>query len=342
MSFTAIVAKVPLGILAERVGKWPVIPVALFGQSLSLLLYSMASSPWCFYPIRVFHALILAAFAPTAIAIASDLAPAGKRGERIGRFLTSFGVATMFGPFLCTLLLEYFDYVQLLRLVAIIPLLGLAAFLLARVSISYSERRGSSEERSFSPLSSLRSIAFSRNVLVLSCLRLTFSFANAFFITIFAVYASESLLLTSSLIAVLFGVKGVTNMVSRFPSGKLSDRIGHKLPLALSYLLLVFVYLVISESGDFSTLSFAMAIYGLAHGMRAVTEWAFLVDSTPPEISGVATAYLSTMFNIGGALGAVVSGTLYSILPIQSVFKLASLIVLLGAFITFLMKKLPK
>lgn len=348
MSFTAIAAKVPLGILAEHFGKWKVIPIALFGQSLSLILYSIVSDAWWFYPIRIFHALILAAFAPTTIAITSDLAPEGKRGDRIGKYLTSFGAATMFGPFLCSFLSEYLDYTQILRLTAVMPLLGLIAFLLASRKNPHNpqtlhfEEGQQHEERSINPLVSLKEIALSRNVLVLSYLRLTFSFTKAFITTLFALYASKSLLLTSSLIALLFGVKGVTNMLFRFPSGRLSDRVGRKLPLIVSYSLLVLVFLIISESRDFYLLSFAMAIYGLAHAMRAVTEWSLLGDTTSPENSGVATAYLSTMFNVGGAFGAVASGILSLIFPIQSIFKLASLIILPGAFMPFMIRQYVK
>lgn len=340
LSLTAIVAKVPLGILADRAGKWPVVPVALVGQSLSLLLYSVVSSAWGFYPIRIFHALILAGFAPTAIAITSDLAPKGKRGDMIGRFLTSYGAATMLGPFLCSFLLNYLDYVQILRLTATMPVLGLAAFLLFKQRDSHinSSQRSPNDRRTIT-LRSLISVASSRNVMVLSYLRLTFSFTNAFLITLFALYASESLLMSSSLIAVLFGVKGVTNMVFRFPSGKLSDRIGHKTPLVLSYLLCTLTYLVISESGDFYVLSVVMALYGFAHAMRAVTEWSLLGDSVTPDISGLATSYLSTMFNIGEALGAVVSGALSLILPTPSIFRLATLVVLPGAFVPLFIRR---
>ena len=340
LSFTAIIAKVPLGILADRAGKWPVIPVALVGQSLSLLLYSVVSSAWGFYPIRIFHALILAGFAPTAIAITSDLAPKGKRGDMIGRFLTSYGAATMLGPFLCSFFLNYLDYVQILRLTAIMPVLGLAAFLLFKQRSSHIiSSQGSLNDRRTITLRSLISVASSRNVMVLSYLRLTFSFTNAFLITLFALYASESLLMSSSLIAVLFGVKGVTNMIFRFPSGKLSDRIGHKAPLVLSYVVCTLAYLVISEFGDFYVLSVVMALYGFAHAMRAVTEWSLLGDSVTPDISGLATSYLSTMFNIGEALGAVVSGALSLILPTPWIFRLATLIVLPGAFVPLFIRK---
>lgn len=340
LSFTAIVAKLPMGMLAERIGKWSVIPVALLAQSIILLLYSLVSTPSLFYPVRVLHALIAAAFSPTALAIASDLAPPGKRGDRIGRFLTSFGLASMFGPFLCSFLLNYLNFVELFQFSSIIPLLGLILFLKTRRS-SYTLPSKTEEQRGevrFSITASLRNIVTSRNVLILSFLRLIFSLTNSFFITLFAVYASENLLLTSSLIATLFGVKGVTNMIFRFPSGKLSDRIGHKIPLVASYTALTIVYLLIAESKDFYLLIFVMILYGLAHATRAVTEWSLLGYTTSQQISGVATAYLSTMFNVGEALGAVTSGVLTLTLPTESIFKLASIITIPGIFIPLLIR----
>ena len=340
LSFTAIVAKLPMGMIAERIGKWSVIPVALLAQSIILLLYSLVSTPSQFYPVRVLHALIAAAFSPTALAIASDLAPPGKRGDRIGRFLTSFGLASMFGPFLCSFLLNYLNFVELFQFSSIIPLLGLILFLKTRRS-SYTLPSKTEEQRGevrFSLTASLRNIITSRNVLILSFLRLIFSLTNSFFITLFAVYASENLLLTSSLIATLFGVKGVTNTIFRFPSGRLSDRIGHKIPLVASYTALTIVYLLIAESKDFYLLIFVMILYGLAHATRAVTEWSLLGYTTSQQISGVATAYLSTMFNVGEALGAVTSGILTLTLSTESIFKLASIITIPGIFIPLLIR----
>ena len=75
LSFTAIIAKIPLSMLSEKIGRWPVIPMVAIGQSVSLLLYSIAPNSTWFYPIRIFHALTLAAFAPTALAITQDLSP---------------------------------------------------------------------------------------------------------------------------------------------------------------------------------------------------------------------------------------------------------------------------
>jgi len=332
-------AKIPLGILSEKVGRWPIIPAVAIGQTISLLLYSIVPDPTWFYPIRIFHALALAAFAPTALAITQDLAPPGKRGETMGKFLSSFGVATTFGPFLCTFLVNYVNYVQLFQVASVIPLLGLIPFLLIRREGS---RVFSHEKTSQTLTASLKALVSSRNMLVLSYLRLIFSFVNAFFITLFAIHAQENLFFTSSLIALFFGIKGVTNMLSRIPSGKLADKVGYRFPIILAFILLTVAFLTISEASSILLLICAMVIYGVGHGMRAVSEWSMLGECAPSEAGNIATAYLSTMFNVGAALGAVVAGALSIMFNIQTIFKLASFIVITGLFAVTLIQTSDK
>ena len=334
LSFVAIAAKIPLGILAERIGRWPIIPAVAVGQTVSLLLYSIAPNPSWFYPIRIFHALILAVYAPTAIAITQDLAPQDKRGTTLGVFLTSVGVTATFGPLLCMFFVNYLAYEQVFQIASIIPLLGLLPFMLIiRDKNSYSSNHNRTD---LNLQESLREIASSRNILVLTYLRLAFSFTNAFFITFFAIHAEENLLISSSLIALLFGIKGAANMLSRIPSGKLTDRIGHKYPLIIAFTLLTAAFLTMSETYNIYLLTFALIIYGAAHGMRAVAEWSMLGDYAPLQAGNVATAYLSTMMNVGAAFGAVIAGTLSIVFSIPSIFKLASIIIFSGVIMAIL------
>jgi len=297
----------------------------------------------------VFHALIVSAFAPTSISLASDISPRGKEGDRMGLFLTSFGLTTMLGPFLCSFLSIIWNYEQIMQIVAIIPFLGLVIFLLIRYKSSHplfsSKERTSLKEstprrkNTFPSLTALKRITVSKNVLILSYLRVIFAFTSAFFTTLWAVYAKQSLFLTASLISLLFGIKGITNTMFRYPAGKFVDRIGYKKPLIMAYVLMSPIYLVISEWGKFYLLAAAMALYGISHAMRAVTEWALLGISTSSKDSSLASAYLSTMSNIGMALGAVAAGALTIVFSTPTIFKLASLIILPGFFLPFLINQ---
>jgi len=157
-------------------------------------------------------------------------------------------------------------------------------------------------------------------------------------LTGFAIHAEENLLISLSLIVLLFGIKGATNMLSRIPSGKLADRIGYKYLIIIAFTLLAIAFLTISETSNIYLLAFAMIIYGAAHGMRAVAEWSMLGDYAPLEAGNVATAYLSTMFNVGAAFGAVVAGTLSIAIGIPSIFKLASIVIFSGVIMVNLIR----
>jgi predicted MFS family arabinose efflux permease len=76
--------------------------------------------------------------------------------------------------------------------------------------------------------------------------------------------------------------------------------------------------------------------------MRAVAEWAMLGDCAPSEAGNIATAFLSIMFNVGAAFGAVVAGVLSVISNVQTIFRLAAITVLSGVSAVTLTKTRSK
>ena len=125
VSFVAILAKVPMGILSSRIGKAPLILASLVGYSITLLLYLAVPDPRWFYPVQVSHGLMISAYVPIALAVVSDLSPPGRRGDIMGQFLTSFGLATVLGPFLCGVLVGWLGYEGVFVVASLLPLLGL-------------------------------------------------------------------------------------------------------------------------------------------------------------------------------------------------------------------------
>jgi len=327
-----IFSKFFLSFLIDRSGRWPIIPVSMIGQSLGMLLYSIAPSLIWLYPIRIFQTVGFALFTPAAISIIYELSPSGKRGDFVGRYLTSYGAASMIGPLICSILCEYkVSYSGVFLFSSALSFIGVVLFLILIPMRRVKDYRVSNETSKKSIGSSeafrmLRGLLFSRSGSVLGYVRIAFSLANSFITTIFAVYLSESLFYSPSIIALLFAVKGVTNMFFRIPSGMLSDRVGRIKPLFLAYSLLAVTFFLISELKDFKFLLLVMAIYGLSHAMRAVSEWALLGDITPREISGLSTAYLSLMFDVGRGVGSLFAGATLMLLGAGTIFKIGSMI----------------
>ncbi|MCD6530329.1 MFS transporter [Candidatus Bathyarchaeota archaeon] len=329
-----ILSKFLLSPLIDRSGRWPMLLTAMLGQFLSLLSYSLVPVIIWFYPIRIFQAVCLALFSPTAISIIYDLSPSDRRGDFVGRYLTSYGVASMVGPLFCSVLCSYStSYSGIFLFSSILSLIGLTALLILLPSDKIKGRTFSNislESREPAPLGSLRKLALSRSGIVLSYVRVAFSSVNSFVTTIFSVYASEVLLYHPAEIALLFMVKGITNTLFRVPSGLLTDKIGRIKPLFTAYSLLTLTFFLLSELRDFLLLVLVMALYGLSHAMRAVTEWSLLGDVTPREISGLSTAYFSMMFDVGGGVGSIFAGATLTLLGAPLIFRLGSAILASG------------
>ncbi len=338
-SICTMIAKMPLGKVTELMKRKYVLIFAAVGQSASQLLYSIASSPEWFYPIRILHAVTMAPLFPVAFTISQEMAPRNRSGDATGKITAAYGLGTMVGPFLCSFLLSFMGYDQLFQAVAIFPILGL--FLLFGVGEEKQVARtsGTTEGSSASFLNHLRR---SRNLKVLAYLRFSHSLAYAFFLTFFVIYAENTLAIAPALIAFLFGVKGTADLMLRIPAGKMGDRWNYKWMLATAFAALSLFYLLISEAEKIPLLIGLMVLLGLAISLRVVSEYVVLSESSSAKTRNMAASYLSTVFYVGSSCGAILAGVLASYLPIPIIFKGASVLLATGLIGVVFLKRPDK
>jgi MFS family permease len=340
MSYTTLTTQIPLGLITKRVGIWWVIPLALTGQSASYILYSFAPLPY-FYPIRIFHAVVSASLQPTLLSFASTIAPENKRGEAIGVYLTSVGLAMMGGPLLNSLLLIYVDYRTILLIAAVIPLIAFVLYTyLLRVDVfSHRFTRASNEEPSqVDSWSSLKTIITYRPVQVLTLIRFTFAFTMSILITLYAIYAVTTIGVSPSIYAFYVTLRGAANTVARLPTGRITDIIGRKKPLLFSFTLLSIVFFFLSEVKHPIQVGLFIFLHGISHGVRAVSEWSMLSDVVRNEDRELAHFYFSSVFSLGSALGATFAGSAAMVLPTPAILKIAAVLSCSSIFIVAITK----
>ncbi|MHA1977783.1 MAG: MFS transporter [Candidatus Hodarchaeales archaeon] len=332
-SFTLMVSKIPIGILTDRVGGKYLLIFSALAQCICQLSYSILPSINWFYPIRILHALSISNIVPLAIGKIQDYTPQGKTGETLGTFLTSYGLAITFGPFLCSTLLTVMTYSQIFQFAAIIPVLGLIPFI---KTDSLNQFRRQSDQKSVNSVQSLNDIFHSRNLMILTFLRLFFGITYAFFITYFVLYAKDTLAIAPYLIAFLFGMRGITDLIIRIPVGKLIDKIDYRWCLYMAFCLLAIVYFLMSEISEPYLLIVLAAVYGPALGLRVVSEWTMLVTHSSSDARNVTAAYLSTIFHVGSGIGAVAGGVLTTFLEVPILLKFSSVLMLSSLILIFL------
>jgi MFS family permease len=134
-SLVGTAARIPAGLASNRYGRKALMIFALVTQPVSIVLLYVVQGPLWFYPVLAFRAVPFAAYWSSATALASDMAPEGRRGEVLGRYLTSFGLAMFVGPLLCSVLTDVLSYRNILLVNLAFPLISAAVFLVSGLAM---------------------------------------------------------------------------------------------------------------------------------------------------------------------------------------------------------------
>ncbi|MCW4050309.1 MAG: MFS transporter [Candidatus Bathyarchaeota archaeon] len=340
ISFVPLVIRIPMSVVAERVGRIRMLIIGLGVTAIASFLYAYAQSFTQVVLITLFNSLSTGSFNQTAMSTVSDAAPAQKQGDVMGRYLTFLGIGMMVGPMLCSFLIETLSYRQLLLLSTLFPILGV--LLLVNMPPQVPRRVVNQDGKpQLGTVESLRIIMKNRNVMLLSYCRASFASSQAILLALFSIYAVQQLGINESTVALLFTIRGFSNMLTRFPAGVISDRIGRRTPMLIAYGLLTVSFTLIALSGNVIVLGLALALYGVCWGTRAVSEWSLLTDLVEPEIKTISISYLSSVFGFGSTLGSLAAGLLTTIFPYSTIFLLGAALNL-GAIPAILAMKKPE
>lgn len=339
-SLATLLFRIPLGIAAEEIGRLRMLIAATSIGFISLILLVAAPTLTWIYPARLVWGISWASFGPLALAIIMSITPANRSGEIIGRYQTSIGTATMLGPMISSVLLQVFNYREILISASLLSALATAALIIGRKMrlLNVEDPQPSRNKRPHFNAQKIRTILSRRNFQIIALARLCFSIALNIQNTLFAIYAVTVLNISPSLVALILGIRGVTNTLTRIPAGMIGDRIGRKRPILFGYSTMFLAFIVVSESHNPYILALVLAVFGLGWGVRVVSEWTIIREETQPEIRGLTNATLFTFFDIGGILGSTLAGIGAENLPIPTVFKIASLILLVGLITTTRLK----
>lgn len=321
-SFVPLIFRIPMSVLAERIGRIRILKISLAISATAPLFYIYAQNYYQILLVVIYSAISNGIFNQTAMSTASDAAPITQQGDAIGKYLTFLGIGMLIGPALCSLLIGYYSYIQLLQLSSIFPIIGI--LLLTFYAPQTIREQTTREKPKIGTTESLRMITKNRNVLLLSYVRTSFATSQAIFTALFAVYAVNQLGISESSVALLFTIRGFSNALARYPAGRISDRIGRKTPMIIAYSALVIAFIFIAMTKNVVVLAVALLLYGLSWGTRAVCEWALLTDLVDPEIKIISIAYLASVFGVGSTIGSAVAGALTILFPYSTIFLMGA------------------
>jgi len=315
----------PGGYLADKGRKW-LVSTMTFGVALSYIFYIVAPS-WHLILIGSIIGNLCLIYQPALLAMMSDSLPPERRGMGFSVINLIMSVATTPAPAVAILLKGQYGFMSGMRIAYVIVTLGFLVAALLRLmlkeSIENAQKIKPSEFFSSYPKALKEGIAVWKVVprsmlfLFLSSLLLRFSFALAQLY--FMLYALYVLQIGHEAWGLALIVLFLTMIIASFPCGKLIDKIGRKIPLLTSTIIVIPAVLFFLYGG-IAGVFIAMPLTGLSQLLGMSAFMSLQADLVPKEQRGKVIGSSNFFTYIFMALGSLAGGILYEIISPQLPF----------------------
>jgi len=344
VSFLALaLVQFPGGYLADKHGRRSLIVTFTFGIALSNLIFAFAPS-WHFIMIAVTVSNLSLIYQPALAAILADSIPPEKRGIgfSLGMFVNN--IASILSPGVAAFLFTQFGLIPAMRVAYLIVLCFYFAAALLRIKLTETlENRdnGTSLASAIKDypkaakqgLSVWKALPRSMFFLFLSNALASFIFAMTF--SYMLVYATEILHISEFNWALLMIWFTASMILLALPSGKLTDKIGRKKPLFVSWIFLG-AYPLLFMWGNLPILYVAFLFFGASNALFAASYQALEADLVPRELRGKEVGCSQFITYILMAVGGLAGGFFYEYVSPMLPFMLSFLVTIPCTIITWL------
>jgi len=291
--------------------------------SFSRIGYAISTTWQHLIPFRILDRIGKIRSAPRD-AIVADLSTDQDRGSNFGFLRMMDNLGAVFGILICILLVEILGFKKLFLLASIPSLIGVILILIfikeqkkdsTKIFKGISFKTFSLKFKYFLFLSSIFSLgAFSYSFLLI--------FAKEFGFKI-------------SFVPVLYLIFTLTASLSSIPFGKLSDKIGRKAVLEISFLLWGIVCFLFLVFKNYWAIILAFVFYGLHKGALEPSQRAFVSELVLPEVRASALGGFRMVTGLFSLPASFLAGILWDKISVLAPFYLSLILTLISLFCLF-------
>lgn len=329
-----LLAKVPSGALADRMGRRALAIISLLGSAATLALIPFVRTKGALLTALVLHGVSAAPLWPTLVAYAADRVEEGRRATVMGGVFTAW-LSGLGCGIVVAKLLAHAGIPLLLRFAALE--LGWCAALAVAVSLMRRRRLLASSavrRRGREPLRDLPRDLLRISPLVLGMYGQTFSMG--LLIPILDRYCSHIHRMAEwQLPALMFGGGGIA-VALMVPLGRIADMASRRLVMVPSLAVVGLCVAAFPVTRSYVGLMFLVGCLGAAYALALPTWNATLLLHAPEAKRGLMVSAFMAIEQVGVASGPVVSGLLWeSVGPDVPFFAAGLILSLLGLLYCF-------
>lgn len=320
-----------LGGLSDRIGRKKLI---LVGLLIDVFLGTLTGVVWdwrLLLIIRVLNGVATAAVAAPSEASLVDQVPPNRIGEALGFYLTMSMIGFNLGPVLGGTIQFLSENTFGLEWSYRIPffidsILAFIAFVLVWLGVK--ETREPQTIKDFDaqeePVRLSSKTRFSMKILYITSVAT--GFAVGFIIPITVLYFSDVFQATPPQIGLILSLSGFVGLTCNFFAGKISDKIGRKIIIALGSLPSRIATFVLPFATDLLSATGISVLRSLGHNVAMPAARALQADLIPEKIRGKLFGRMGACFSLGAVLGPVLSTWVYAVYRYKT-FEIGSLVI---------------
>lgn len=282
--------------------------LAILGLPLPLLII---------LAVRFLHGLSWAVVSSGSQTISVDLVPASRRGEGIAYYGLSVSISLAMGPVLGLWLINYFSASHLFVTTMALSLASFFAIALLMKFPAYEPKPAKINMR----------MLIEKTSLPISLVNSIFFFSNGAITTFIPIYSKE---IEGVSTASFFFVFAVSMALIRVVSGKMFDRIGSRIPLALGFPMVIIGAFLLSMAYGPGLYLTSATLIGLGQGMIFPCFVASINNMVRISRRGAANATFSSSINVGIGLGIIFFGYLSDYAGFRIVYMVVALVYLIS------------
>jgi len=335
-AFTGVVASIPAGMLADRLGKRRMLVISAVIFATAPIFYLFITNIVQLAVIRLYHGLATAIFIPVAMAMVSELYH-GERGEKMGWFSTSTLLGRFAAPMVGGGIIGAMVLNPSFGFKAVYVVCGAAGmitlFLVFKIP-STAERK--KEKQSWKEtIEIFRAVICSRGIIMTSAVEAAVLFAYGTFETFLPLYSLQAGL-SAYEVGIFLSSQVITLALTKPIMGRFSDRHGRKPQIVVGAIIGSVCVGAFPMFRSFIPLLALSILFGLSLSVVTSATSALIADLSRDEARGSAMGILGSIMDMGHTTGPLASGIVATYFGISRSFIGASLVIAVVAIIYFI------
>jgi len=307
-AITRMLLDMPAGILSRKFDKKKIMISGLILISTSSVLAGFAPNYIILIIARMIEGAGSALYVTTATVFLIQISGEEKRGQWMSLYMGTLLLGAIFGPTFGGIIANTYGIRAPFFAYAIITGLGVIPTLVLPKLTNSGNVSSHLNLREIA--SDMRQVLSTPSFLLVSFVVFTlFLLRTGVRTTLVPLFAANNLGLDEIAIGLILTIGAITTTLTIVPMGKISDRIGRKIPLALCLVLTAGVTILIPFSMDLLTLSIALAIYGAVIGLSGPAA-AYVTDVSPQDKLEISMGLYRMISDFGFVVGPLLLGFL--------------------------------